>query len=57
MLVGADGARSMALIGAINPSLSPATTAVIVLLVPAMNHANPLISTISTACSRFPSAC
>ena len=37
----------MAFIGAINPSLSAATvTAVIVLLVPAMNHANPLYSTI-----------
>ncbi len=37
----------MAFIGAINPSLSAATvTAVIVLLVPAMNHANPLDSTI-----------
>jgi uncharacterized membrane protein YccC len=37
----------MAFIGAINPSLSTATvTAVIVLLVPAMNHANPLDSTI-----------
>ena len=36
-----------AFIGAINPSLSAATvTAVIVLLVPAMNHANPLDSTI-----------
>ena len=37
----------MAFVGAINPSLSAATvTAVIVLLVPAMNHANPLDSTI-----------
>jgi uncharacterized membrane protein YccC len=37
----------MAFIGAINPSLSTATvTAVIVLLVPAMNHANPLDSVI-----------
>jgi hypothetical protein len=37
----------MAFIGAINPSLSAATvTAVIVLLVPAMNHADPLASTI-----------
>ena len=37
----------LAFIGAINPSLSAATvTAVIVLLVPAMNHANPLDSTI-----------
>jgi uncharacterized membrane protein YccC len=37
----------MAFIGAINPSLSAATvTAVIVLLVPAMNHANPLDSTL-----------
>jgi uncharacterized membrane protein YccC len=37
----------MAFIGAINPSLSAATvTAVIVLLVPAMNHADPLDSTI-----------
>ena len=37
----------MAFIGAVNPSLSAATvTAVIVLLVPAMNHANPLDSTI-----------
>src|SRR5689334_21039242 len=37
----------LAFIGAINPSLSAATvTAVIVLLVPAMNHANPLSSTI-----------
>jgi uncharacterized membrane protein YccC len=37
----------MAFIGAINPSLSTATvTAAIVLLVPAMNHANPLDSTI-----------
>jgi uncharacterized membrane protein YccC len=37
----------MAFIGAINPSLSAATvTAVIVLLVPVMNHANPLDSTI-----------
>jgi Fusaric acid resistance protein-like len=37
----------MAFIGAINPSLSASTvTAVIVLLVPAMNHANPLDSTI-----------
>jgi uncharacterized membrane protein YccC len=37
----------LAFIGAINPSLSAATvTAVIVLLVPAMNHANPLASTI-----------
>ena len=37
----------MAFIGAINPSLSAATvTAVIVLLVPAMNHANPLDSAI-----------
>jgi uncharacterized membrane protein YccC len=37
----------MAFIGAINPSLSAATvTAVIVLLVPAINHANPLDSTI-----------
>ena len=37
----------LAYIGAINPSLSAATvTAVIVLLVPAMNHANPLDSTI-----------
>src|SRR6478609_7012330 len=37
----------MAFIGAINPSLSAATvTAVIVLLVPAMNHANPMDSTI-----------
>jgi uncharacterized membrane protein YccC len=37
----------MAFIGAINPSLSAATvTAVIVLLVPAMNHANPLDSTV-----------
>jgi hypothetical protein len=36
-----------AFIGAINPSLSAATvTAVIVLLVPVMNHANPLDSTI-----------
>jgi hypothetical protein len=36
-----------AFIGAINPSLSAATvTAVIVLLVPAMNHANPLDSTV-----------
>ncbi len=36
-----------AFIGAVNPSLSAATvTAVIVLLVPAMNHANPLDSTI-----------
>ena len=36
----------MAFIGAVNPSLSAATvTAVIVLLVPAMNHANPLDST------------
>src|SRR5207244_7051057 len=33
----------MAFTGAVNPSLSTATvTAVIVLLVPAMNHANPL---------------
>jgi uncharacterized membrane protein YccC len=37
----------LAFIGAINPSLSAATvTAVIVLLVPVMNHANPLDSTI-----------
>jgi uncharacterized membrane protein YccC len=37
----------LAFIGAINPSLSAATvTAVIVLLVPAMNHANPMDSTI-----------
>ena len=37
----------LAFIGAINPSLSAATvTAVIVLLVPAMNHANPLDSTL-----------
>ena len=37
----------MAFVGAVNPSLSAATvTAVIVLLVPAMNHANPLDSTI-----------
>jgi hypothetical protein len=37
----------LAFIGAINPSLSAATvTAVIVLLVPAMNHADPLDSTI-----------
>src|SRR5689334_8627754 len=37
----------LAFIGAINPSLSAATvTAVIVLLVPAMNHANPRDSTI-----------
>ena len=37
----------LAFIGAINPSLSAATvTAVIVLLVPAMHHANPLDSTI-----------
>jgi uncharacterized membrane protein YccC len=37
----------LAFIGAINPSLNAATvTAVIVLLVPAMNHANPLDSTI-----------
>jgi uncharacterized membrane protein YccC len=37
----------LAFIGAINPSLSTATvTAVIVLLVPAMNHTNPLDSTI-----------
>src|SRR5258705_13956124 len=37
----------MAFIGAINPSLSAATgTGLIVLLVPAMNHANPLDSTI-----------
>ena len=37
----------LAYIGAVNPSLSAATvTAVIVLLVPAMNHANPLDSTI-----------
>jgi hypothetical protein len=41
----------MAFIGAINPSLSAATvTAVIVLLVPAMNHANPLDSTIDRLC-------
>src|SRR5437868_8413259 len=37
----------LALIAAINPSLNAATvTAVIVLLVPAMNHADPLASTI-----------
>ncbi len=37
----------LALIAAINPSLTAATvTAVIVLLVPAMNHADPLASTI-----------
>lgn len=37
----------LAYIGAVNPSLSAATvTAVIVLLVPAMNHANPMDSTI-----------
>ena len=37
----------MAFIGAVNPSLSAATvTAVIVLLVPAMSHADPLDSTI-----------
>jgi uncharacterized membrane protein YccC len=37
----------LALIAAINPSLNTATvTAVIVLLVPAMNHANPLASAI-----------
>src|SRR6266446_3879938 len=41
----------MAFIGAINPSLSAATvTAVIVLLVPAMNHANPLDSAIDRLC-------
>src|SRR3954462_14840444 len=46
----------MAFIGAINPSLSAATvTAVIVLLVPAMNHANRCIPR-STGCSRSPSA-
>jgi hypothetical protein len=37
----------LAFVGAINPSLSAATvTAVIVLLVPAMNHADPLASTL-----------
>jgi hypothetical protein len=37
----------LAFIGAVHPSMSAATvTAVIVLLVPAMNHANPLDSTI-----------
>ncbi|HMM92105.1 FUSC family protein [Bradyrhizobium sp.] len=37
----------LAFVGAINPSLSTATvTAVIVLLVPAMNHANPMDSAI-----------
>ena len=37
----------LAFVGAINPSLTAATvTAVIVLLVPAMNHANPLDSAI-----------
>src|SRR5437899_1480096 len=41
----------LAFIGAINPSLSAATvTAVIVLLVPAMNHANPLDSAIDRLC-------
>ena len=47
----------LAFIGAINPSLSAATvTAVIVLLVPAMNHANPLDSAIDRLSSRSPSA-
>ena len=41
----------LAFIGAINPSLSAATvTAVIVLLVPAMHHANPLDSAIDRLC-------
>jgi len=41
----------LAFIAAINPSLSAATvTAVIVLLVPAMNHANPLDSVIDRLC-------
>jgi hypothetical protein len=41
----------LAFIGAINPSLSAATvTGVIVLLVPAMNHANPLDSAIDRLC-------
>ena len=46
----------LAFIGAINPSLNAATvTAVIVLLVPAMSHANPLDSTIDRVW-RSPSA-
>ena len=47
----------LAFIAAINPSLNAATvTAVIVLLVPAMNHVNPLNSTIDRVSSRSPSA-
>ena len=47
----------LAFIAAINPSLSAATvTAVIVLLVPTMNHANPLDSAIDRLSSRSPSA-
>ena len=41
----------LAFIAAINPTLNPATvTAVIVLLVPAMNHMNPLGSAIDRVC-------